>query len=47
MEPFFKKEDRKKMKANVQEITDQVKALEPMIQDVFSEIGKVSWASGR
>ena len=29
------------MKANVQEITDQVKGLEPMIQDVFSEIGKV------
>ena len=29
------------MKANVQEITDQVKAMEAMIQDVFSEIGKV------
>jgi len=29
------------MKANVQEITEQVKALQPMIQDIFSEIGKV------
>jgi MoxR-like ATPase len=29
------------MKTQVQEVTDQVKAMEPMIQDVFSEIGKV------
>ena len=29
------------MKTHVQEVTDQVKAMEPMIQDVFSEIGKV------
>ncbi len=29
------------MKTQVQEITDQVKELEPMVQDVFSEIGKV------
>jgi len=32
---------KEKMKANVQEITDRVKGLEPMVQDVFSEIGKV------
>jgi MoxR-like ATPase len=29
------------MKASVQEITDQVRAMGPLIQDVFSEIGKV------
>jgi len=29
------------MKTQVQEVTDQVKAMEPMIQDVFSELGKV------
>jgi MoxR-like ATPase len=29
------------MKTQVQEVTDRVKAMEPMIQDVFSEIGKV------
>jgi len=29
------------MKTNVQEITDQVKAMEAMIQDVFSEIGNL------
>ncbi len=29
------------MKTNVQEITDQVKAMETMIQDVFSEIGNL------
>ena len=29
------------MKTQVQEVTEQVKAMEPMIQDVFSEIGKV------
>ncbi len=29
------------MKTQVQEVTDQVKAMEPMFQDVFSEIGKV------
>lgn len=29
------------MKASVQEITEQVQAMGPMVQDVFSEIGKV------
>ncbi len=29
------------MKTQVQEVTDQVKEMEPMVQDVFSEIGKV------
>ena len=29
------------MKTQVQEVTDQVKQMEPMIQDVFAEIGKV------